>query len=508
MSEWDDIPQQAPVVVEQEKPKYKWSDEQLAMQNWAKNSKKNARVTARAGTGKTKSIEAMVVPAAPEKRILYVVFNKKNQLEAKEKITDPRVDIKTFNALGYGFVKQNWQQVRPDDQVEKDRIVAVAGKKIPQGVMEETRKIVAWAKNTAPMATKLELEDIAFEQGFTPEPEDEEQGWTVGKMAQVALEVLELSKMPDAQNRVSFNDQVWLPVVMGWVRPFWDLIVVDEAQDMNVTQREMIRKCYKREGGRIMFVGDDRQSIYRFRGAAQDSMGQLAAFFKTEELTLTTTYRCAKKIVELAKEAVPDYRAADDAAEGVVKTIYGTNEVVRLVKPGDAILSRVNAPLMPLCLALLKLRVPARIEGRVIGRQLAQIAAKFKARTVREFLEAVKAWAARRIERILAKDMDYEKRGNLIAAIRDQEEIFFAVADDAPNVATITMRLNSLFQDSDQCDPTRPVVILSSVHRAKGLEWDRVFMLMDTFRRQVGGEEANIWYVATTRARKELVLVR
>jgi superfamily I DNA/RNA helicase len=50
-------------------------------------------------------------------------------------------------------------------------------------------------------------------------------------------------------------------------------------------------------------------------------------------------------------------------------------------------------------------------------------------------------------------------------------------------------------------------VVLSTVHKAKGLEWERVFMLKHTFGRWEGREEDNIMYVAITRSKSALMMV-
>jgi superfamily I DNA/RNA helicase len=64
----------------------------------------------------------------------------------------------------------------------------------------------------------------------------------------------------------------------------------------------------------------------------------------------------------------------------------------------------------------------------------------------------------------------------------------------------------SLFVDDKGFN--KPTVVLSSVHKAKGLEWNRVFLISKTFRVTKGeDEEANIYYVAVTRAKQELVFV-
>jgi superfamily I DNA/RNA helicase len=51
-------------------------------------------------------------------------------------------------------------------------------------------------------------------------------------------------------------------------------------------------------------------------------------------------------------------------------------------------------------------------------------------------------------------------------------------------------------------------VIFSTTHKAKGLERDRVFVLTNTYRKGAGGEEDNLWYVAVTRSKSELYLVK
>jgi hypothetical protein len=89
-----------------------WSDEQNNIFNWFKSGRGHLVVQARAGTGKTSTIiEAF--GHAPEDKICYCVFNKKNQLEAQGKVTDGRVEVKTLHALGYAFIRNIWKGVSP-----------------------------------------------------------------------------------------------------------------------------------------------------------------------------------------------------------------------------------------------------------------------------------------------------------------------------------------------------------------------------------------------------------
>jgi superfamily I DNA/RNA helicase len=79
------------------------------------------------------------------------------------------------------------------------------------------------------------------------------------------------------------------------------------------------------------------------------------------------------------------------------------------------------------------------------------------------------------------------------------------LAQNAISVSDFSARIEALFSDTLG---TKDVIMCSSVHRAKGLEADRVFVLRDTlYPRGVTREEENIEYVAITRAKNELVWV-
>jgi superfamily I DNA/RNA helicase len=204
--------------------------------------------------------------------------------------------------------------------------------------------------------------------------------------------------------------------------------------------------------------------------------------------------------VELAQQDVPDYRAADGNAEGVVANC-SEGQMLAQVEAGDAILSRVNAPLMPLCLALLRKGVPAMIEGRDVGKQLAGIVSKFRARSVPHLFQKLAAWRGRMQARF--SKLSPAEAEQKLALVEDQADTIKAIAEGAASVQEVLERLESMFKDSER---EGPMVVLSSVHKAKGLEWDRVFMLRDTFKRRPGVEEENIHYVAVTRAKRELYL--
>jgi DNA helicase-2/ATP-dependent DNA helicase PcrA len=476
-----------------------WSLEQNDIFVWFHDGRGNLVVQARAGTGKTTTIKhAMTL--APEAKILYAVFNKKNQIEAAAVIKDERVQVKTLHALGFAYLKYYFNKlVRPDDNVENDRIDSVMGENVPGTAKNAVRQLVGFAKNISiGMPTLSTLAAIAEDRNL-----DADSELPALQLADWALEVMKLSMKPDAQFRISFNDMVWLPVALNLVRPWFNLVVVDEAQDMNAPQLEMaIRAC--KAGGRICVVGDDRQAIYGFRGAVQDGMEMMRVRLNAQVLGLTTTYRCPQTVVELASSLVPDYKAAPSAPMGSV-TRAGRDSFTGKLVPGDAVLSRVNAPLVPLCLELLRNNVPARIEGKDIGKQLLNLVRKMKARSIPEFIKKMGSWLDKLIERVCDTATAEEK----IATAQDQYDMLVAIAEVSSGVGDLEARIVNLFQDTS--DSPRAAVVFSSTHKAKGLEWPRVFLLQDTYKIKSGpapvSQESNLYYVAVTRAKKDLVLV-
>ena len=461
-----------------------WSAEQLSIFKFFKVGVGHLIVEAYAGTGKTTTIKE-AFNHAPERRMLYAVFNKRAQKEAEAKITDDRVEVRTLHSLGYMFIKQNWSNAHADNDIEYDRAVQACGPGDKEYIGMVV-KLVSFVKNTCINPTEAEIIQIANDRL-------QWDGESARVLAGACLKILAQSKVRDSHGRISFDDMVWLPCAMGWVKPRYQMVVVDEAQDMNTPQLAMARQA---SSGRVIVVGDRRQAIYGFRGAATDGMGMMKTILRATELKLTTTYRCPKAVVLEANSVVPEYRAADTAPDGLVDS--GS---VSSAEVGDSILSRLNAPLMPIALQIIRSGKPARIEGRDIGKQLMAMVRTMKANSVPHFIERVESWLAKQIER-LEKQKKSEKR---IEQADDIAQTLKAVAEGCKGVGEIEQRINNLFEDTNE--QSRPAIVLSSVHKAKGLEWPRVFLLTETFRRGKGQEEDNIYYVAVTRAMKELYMV-
>jgi hypothetical protein len=197
----------------------------------------------------------------------------------------------------------------------------------------------------------------------------------------------------------------------------------------------------------------------------------------------------------MAQTLVPQIEAAPSAEEGLVEEM-SINQLETKVRPGDFILSRVNAPLIKWCLALLKARIPANIQGRDMGKSLFALVKKSKANDVDTFLSWLADYQAMEVERLVKAKRDS-------SVVDDKVDCLRVLCEGTRSLADVKDNIDKLFKDGNDHDR----VILSSTHKAKGLERDRVFMLRDTYRPSKGTEEANLTYVAYTRAKRELYLV-
>lgn len=488
-----------------------WSDKQVnVFAHFINNFSRNLVVRARAGTGKTTTIcEAVrrLLDANPKRVIIVAAFGKAIAEELVSRFVGYNVIVKTLHALGLQVVKKYWPDVkvsfdstRADDLAER-----VCGRTCPDAIKKLVAKLHTKGREIAAHASKLgDLTELAVRFECEPSEEWVADGFDAVYVETKALEAMELaaSEKP-VKTGIDGSDMLFLPVRNGWLRRMADDIIVDEAQDMNPTQLEMAIKV----ADRAIVVGDDKQAIYAFRGADVDALDRLLRELDADELPLNVTYRCAKSIVREAQRLVPDFEAGPDNAEGSVTTL-DASKLTQTAAAGDFILSRVNAPLVPIAMQLLRSGKRTRIAGRDIGKGLRSLIRQMKARTVPELIKKIESWKEREIKRLDARfvgKMDSPTYSTRRDGICDQADMLVSLTDGARNVSEVEDRIEALFTDDGLGQAG--MITCSSVHRSKGLEANRVFVLAETLREN-NDEERNITYVAITRAKNELVYVR
>jgi len=481
-----------------------WSVQQQAIFEEFASGTENVEVLALAGTGKTTTI-LVGIERAPERKILLAAFNNIIAGELKSRLRNPRAEAKTLHALGNAIIRAHWGNVDLDKVGERGKRLArqaafeTVGAHAPFPAITLIKQLASKGKGICPADTTVEdLIDVAVEFNLAPGWQIEEEGWDIETIARATLRAMDLATRNEGV--IDFDDMIFIPVRLGLANPMYDLVVIDEAQDMNAAQLSLAQSVVTKNG-RIFVVGDSHQAIYGFRGADSGCMARLATELKAKILPLTVTYRCGARIVDEARRLVPEFESAPDAFPGEV-ALCSEHKMFAAAQGGDFILSRKNAPLGPLCLAFLREGRPAMIRGKDIGRGLVSLIRKIDATDLPGLFHGLDEWANKMIESIVAKATDNEIDQAKVAFISDQAETIKALAEGASDPAEVSSRLENLFSD----EVAAGKIILSSVHKAKGLEADTVYLLKDTFRSDEG-EEGNIKYVAITRAKRRLVWV-
>lgn len=490
-----------------------WSKQQKAIFEFFASGAGNLVVRARAGTGKTTTI-LEGINHAPDFKILLAAFNKRIATELQKKLGNPRAVAKTLHSLGYGFVMKNLGRVQLDTNLPWDkrraRVLAVeaVGSDLPKPMVTMVAKLMTLGREMAPFARGPgDLIDIAYDFECVPDSGYEAMGWDIDKVCIHAYEAMQLAKKPT--KIIDFTDMIFLPVANGWASPSYDLVCIDEAQDMNACQLHLAQSVCK-PTGRVVVVGDDRQAIYGFRGADSNSIDRLKEELDATELSLTITYRCPRVVVEEAQRLVSDYEHAPNAPDGTISRVMAA-ELAKHVSPGNFVLSRTNAALTKACMELLRNNIRAKIEGRDIGKRLQTIVKTLTKNNtwmdIADFEEELAAWEQKEIDKAIRADR--ESRAALVA---DQAETLRILGEGLNAVKDLLFRIDDLFGEAAA---QHGVVVCSTVHKAKGLESQRVFLLRETFypgrrdKMSAGRltEETNIEYVAITRAMEELTWV-
>lgn len=488
-----------------------WSVKQLAVFDAIAQGESNLMVDAVAGAGKTSTILEGMKKVPPGLSILFVAFNKSIAKELAKRAPQG-VDVSTLHALGFKACMRGLKLAAPPNTVNGDKARDIA-RSITGADLDWSKR--EWANAVAKTVslaksylarTEEEIDAVIDQHGVCPPERAEERPAFIRAVQAVMIQCARAGEEGESKS-IDFDDMVWLPVERNLSVKQYDRIFVDETQDLNAAQIALVLKALK-PGGRICAIGDPRQSIYQFRGASADAFDKVKQALDAKVLPLSVTYRCAKAVVREAQTMVPHLEAAADAEEGMVESV-GEHRMLTEAKAGDFVLSRINAPLLKLCLAFLKDGRRAAIQGRDVGAKLAGLVKRARKEDVEGMLAYVEKWASIEVVRL-------EKRDRDATGIHDMRECIFALSEGETETTAVVSKIERLFADGDET--TR--ITLSSTHKAKGMERDRVWLLRDTYLQtrfvKIGGklepkpmgiEEHNLYYVATTRARRELFLV-
>lgn len=494
-----------------------WSPQQEAVFShvWDKRGP-SLQVEAVAGSGKTTVLVQAASLMLNDGRTAFCAFNKKIADEIK--VRTARMSWVTAGTL-HSFGLKAWKQTAPGCTVESGKLDDLCKDlQIPFQLRAFTRFMVDACKNNA---WKFPVENIKLEEAADHfdayEKLPDSFVWGMDDPFEWVNRLLQAS-IDQAQDIIDFSDMLYMPLCYGSITPEFNWILVDEAQDTNFTRRSLVARLLN-PGGRVLAVGDRHQSIYGFTGADCDAMDLIASEFQCKYLPLTITYRCPKRVVEHAHQWVSHIEAADTAPEGIVRHVDAEEMAKKLLAdaanfgPESAILCRNTKPVVSLALSMIRKGIGARVEGRDIGQSLQNLANRWK--TTKSLVQLMDKLGDYRFNE--GKKLRNRGQPGKASQVEDKVDSLIAVIESLGTRAStydLTNRIRTLFGDTEPGQPPK-VCTLSTIHKAKGREWDRVYWLgrealqPSKWAKQDWElqQEANLCYVAATRAKKELVEV-
>ncbi|MCM1166589.1 MAG: RecQ family ATP-dependent DNA helicase [Lachnospiraceae bacterium] len=302
------------------------------------------------------------------------------------------------------------------------------------------------------------------------------------------------------------------------------VLVIDEAQDMDAIEYELIKTLIERNKNmRVIAVGDDDQSIYAFRGASPEYMQRLIDDYGAQPYELLDNYRSGTAITALANRFVKkisdrlktDPIRAMSAERGIVRiTRYKSAELIAPVTQNvvetyhggrAAVLTCENEEAMLVCSALKRQGVNARLiqdTGRFKLRDLAEVD-YFLSRLTEELHGSV---ISRGLWESSKADLNERFSGSAcLEVINNMLNIYRDTCGDSIYMSDFEMFIKEArYEDFFPSEPE--TVYVSTIHKAKGREFDSVYLMIANGKDVRENDRLRCFYVGLTRAKRELYI--
>lgn len=456
-------------------------------------------VNAFAGTGKTSTLVAYA-KARPRQKMLYIAFNKSVAEDAKARFPD-HVDARTSHSLAYSAVGWKYRDklgnVKP---LHAQKFLNL------QGVPEHEATLIATmalgmvqkfcASSEARLVSSLWDGRIPSSVSFG---EDE--------VVKAARRIWHGMCDPhEASMPMPHDGYLKLWQLDGADLSKYDTVLLDEAQDTN----PCLHAIYECFDGRKVLVGDTHQNIYSFRGA----MNAMKAT-RGEKHALTASFRFGPSIAHVANALLSTFKGEVLALQGYGESDPANRHVQNIP---TAILLRTNAGLFDTAAELMKTH--AKTMGFVGG---------FKSYNPDQIMDTfyLMMGQPRFIKDPFIKGFNRYDDFVGYAELTDDKEIKSRIRVVEKYEKAIPSIMEKLWAIDEQAaqEGRKPFVALTTAHRSKGLEWPQVilghdfgalmekgrpltpfWMPEDSKSTPLPEEEANLMYVAATRARTHLVM--
>ena len=476
------------------------------------------------GTGKTTTMLNKVDEHLKEtdpNKIGYFAFTQKAAYEARDRAMekfnlseDDLPYFRTLHSLAFrrlGIRKENVMQPHHYQDL---------GKKIdfPVDYLEyddEEGGIFTTKSDYLRILQLAKLRNISFEKQYDLKEHTQDV-----EFEKLRILAHELERYKKEYNLVDFNDMI-LEFIKSDASPNFDVVFIDEAQDLSLMQWDMAKSIWNKSGDSYI-AGDDDQAIFRWAGADVDSFITQKGKF----LNLTQSFRVPRKVHDLALNLIGrvSKRLAKNwnprLAEGSL-TRHPDFDHIDMSTGQWLVLARTKFMLNDL--------------EEVLYRKGLFYKNKFKRSYEQDLYEAIMDWEKLREGLSLQYDK-VEKIFNYMSPKKlEKEKIFGMVKDSFYNITQLKkdfgLRTDAVWYEALDQAPIRrveyirkmrsnkeqlnkkPRILLSTIHGVKGGEEQNVVLLSDLSLNTHKGYERNpddenrLFYVGATRTKEHLHIV-
>lgn len=465
-----------------------------------------------AGSGKTYTLTHALREIPPNRQVIAIAFNKIIADELRAKLPT-RINCSTLNSLGYRI----WRAKHPRCKVFSGKLRTIAKEFATAYIKRDEQKI--FISNLIKVISHIRAEALVLESQQS-DTFIKTESLTESKLNHICLSLnINSDMMWEAVNftlikayqtspkQIDFDEQIYLSAIFASPEhyPPTDTVAVDEAQDLSQMQHKLLTRLEPRQ---FIAVGDRHQAIYAWRGAMNDSLDLLVERFSLTTYPLTESFRCPQAVIEQAQVYVPHITTSK---QGGTIISWGDNDSwgLRDFNSRGCIIARTNAPLFRLAFTFIKYGIPCYLPARDLVSSLRLVTKRW--RVDLSLKDALEHWYNKELGKL--KPSHHMTR----AKLEDTYEIFKAIIISTSPV-TITEMLNEL-DNLVYTKPSSDAIELSSIHKAKGKEWDIVYFLNPQDvpirfvynipegeeREEALQQEYNLKYVAITRSLNELI---
>ncbi len=301
------------------------------------------------------------------------------------------------------------------------------------------------------------------------------------------------------------------------------VLVIDEAQDMDVHEFSLIKSLMeKNEEMRVVAVGDDDQNIYTFRGADSKYFEQFIKEKSAAKYELVENYRAKNNLVEFTNRYAEQIHhrlkstpiVSVHKENGNIRIVNYTNDnfVVPFVNEilstdlsgTTGVLTKTNDEALKITGLLLKNGIPAKLIQSNDGFSLYDLS------EIRSFIDdlgidkatpiiSLDVWnnAKREFAKRHRKSLNYNICKQLLVDFQETNPKVKYRSD-----FEVFIKESKLEDFVTQKGET---IIVSTIHKAKGKEFDNVFLILDNFNGNTDDSKRQL-YVAMTRAKQNLTI--